>query len=234
MTRDLRRAAATMVVAIGVISLLYVKPIYQMAGPRTILWVYDLTVVTSALVGAGLSFLLWRSFSRGEVLKKIWRSLTLGLLLWTIAEVIWSYDQLLAGDHLPHPSLADIAWLAGYIAVAVGLLLRYRSLQMTPSKGWRRAVLWILVTPATVIVAIVAMPISATFGRSKPLRHLIGQPLTQTRDGVSWEGGRGRLFSAHLPPPIAPPPALSTPVQPCFPPQTRPAGFLPGVRFPPR
>ena len=153
-----------MVVAIGAISLLYVKPIYQMAGPQTILWVYDLTVVASALAGVGLSFLLWRSFSRGEVLKKIWGSLTLGLLLWTIGEVIWSYDQLLAGDHLPYPSLADIAWIAGYIAVAVGLLLRYRSLQMTPSKGWRRAVLWVSVTLATVIVAIVAVPIIATSG----------------------------------------------------------------------
>ena len=92
MTRDLRRAAATLIAALGVISVLYVKPIYQMAGQQTILWVYDLTVVTSALACVGLSFLLWRSFSRGEVLKKVWGSLTLGLLLWTIGEAIWSYD----------------------------------------------------------------------------------------------------------------------------------------------
>jgi hypothetical protein len=164
MTRDLRRAAATMVVAIGLISLLYVNPIYQTAGPRTILWLYDLTVVASALAGLGLSFLLWRSFGRGEVLQKIWGSLTLGFLLWTIGEVIWSYDQLLAGNHLPYPSLADVAWIAGYITVAVGLFLRYRSLQMTPSKGWRGVVLWVLVTLATLIVAIVAVPIVATSG----------------------------------------------------------------------
>jgi hypothetical protein len=135
MTRALHHVAAAMVVAIGAISLLYVNPIYQMAVPRTVLWAYDLTVVTSALAGVGLSFLLWRSFNQGEVPKKIWGRLILGFLLWTIGEAIWSYDQLLAAYHLPYPSLADAAWIARYIAVAIGLFLRYRSLQMRPSKG---------------------------------------------------------------------------------------------------
>lgn len=164
MARDLRRVSATVVVAIGLIVLLYIKPVYQLAGPRTILWVYGLAMVASAALGTGLSGLLCRSFSRGEVLKRVWGSLTLGLLLWTIAEVIWSYDEILAGGRLPYSSLADIAWIAGYIPVAFALIARYRSLRMTPGSGWRLALFWVIVTLATLIAVVVTASILATDG----------------------------------------------------------------------
>ena len=42
------------------------------------------------------------------------QSLTIGLILWLIAEFTWTYYQLLVGIANPFPSVADIFWLAGY------------------------------------------------------------------------------------------------------------------------
>jgi uncharacterized membrane protein len=46
--------------------------------------------------------------------------------------------------------------------MVVGLLLRYRSLQMVPRKVWQRAILWVSMILATAIIARVAVPIIAT------------------------------------------------------------------------
>ncbi|MEW6568401.1 MAG: hypothetical protein AB1449_09610 [Chloroflexota bacterium] len=173
MRRDLRRAAVVMAVAAGIISLLFTRPVYRLAGAGTVLWIYDLTVVVAASVGLALSFLLWRSFSRGEVLKRIWGSLTLGLLLWTIGEAIWSYYQLLAGHQLPYPSLADFVWIAGYVPVAFGLLLRCHSLRVIPSKGWRLTLFLVFVTLATLAVAVVAVPIIGNSGSGNLLEKMV-------------------------------------------------------------
>ena len=42
------------------------------------------------------------------------QSLTIGLILWLIAEFTWTYYQLVVGIANPFPSSADIFWLAGY------------------------------------------------------------------------------------------------------------------------
>jgi hypothetical protein len=48
-----------------------------------------------------------------------WLSLTAGLILWTSAELVWTYYQLGLGIKNPFPSIADGFWLAGY----AGLIL---------------------------------------------------------------------------------------------------------------
>jgi hypothetical protein len=158
-TRDMRWATSIALAAIAAIGLLYTNPIYRLAGPQTVLWIYDLAVILFSLAGVGLSFLLWRSFSQGEVLKTIWASLTLGLLLWTLGESMWSVDQLVFGEKLPYPSAADAAWLAGYVPLLVGLVLRYRSLQVQPKTGWRVAVLGAFLVLAALAVVFLILPI---------------------------------------------------------------------------
>ena len=173
MTRDLRRAAAAVAVAIAVIGLLYVGPVYRELGPRTGLWIYDVLVVASAWAGVVLAFRLWRSFTRGEVLRRIWGSLALWLVLWAVGEAIWSYDQLVGGERLPYPSLADAAWIAGYVAVAVGLSLRYRSFHMTAGRGRRYAFFWSFVTLASLVVALVTIPIVRQIDPSRVLEGVV-------------------------------------------------------------
>jgi hypothetical protein len=60
--------------------------------------------------------------------------LMLGMLLWLIGEIIWAYYDLVAKKVLPYPSLADVAWLAGYVPLFIGLFLRFFSMRTWPSR----------------------------------------------------------------------------------------------------
>jgi hypothetical protein len=159
LNRDLRRTAGAVAAVLAVVGLIYLGPIYKAIGPAAVLWIYDVTVVVSAFVGAALALLLWRSFHRGEVLRRIFAFIGGGLLLWAGGETVWSFDQLVAGERLPYPSLADVAWLLGFAAMAAGLILRYRSLQMKPGRGWSFALFWLFAASATLIVILVTVPI---------------------------------------------------------------------------
>lgn len=167
----LRGVIAVTVTVTAVLSLLYTPAIYRQLGARTVLWIYDLTVSLVAWIGVGLSFRLWRSFEPGEVLRTIWASLTLGLLLWTLGESLWSVDQLLFGERLLYPSAADAAWLAGYPPVFIGLYLRNRSLQIMPALKWRLALFGMFLVFAALAVVLVIQPIVDSEEAS--LQHLI-------------------------------------------------------------
>lgn len=151
---------ATAVVA-GVLlgSLLFLlPPVYRTLGPRLALWLYDLAVVLSALSAAGLSAALWRSFGPREVSHRIWGALALGLLLWTAGESLWAVDQLILGDTMPQPSAADVAWISGYLPLALGLQLRYRSHRIPPRTLWHALLLSAVVLALGLVALTLVLP----------------------------------------------------------------------------
>ncbi len=131
--RLLRRAAVTGFFVVLIMTLLYIHPIYRFFGKDVNLWVNYLFTIAAALTGMIGCFLLWRSFSQGEVLWTIWGVLGIGLLLWTIAEIFAAYYDLSSEGDSPFPSWADAAWLSGYIPLFAAFYLRYRSLRVRPS-----------------------------------------------------------------------------------------------------
>ncbi|MEW6567464.1 MAG: hypothetical protein AB1449_04725 [Chloroflexota bacterium] len=150
-------SAAALLVLIGALVLLS-PPVYRRLGPQVALWVCDLAVVLIALVGGVLSAILWRSFGRGEVSRTIWASLTIGLLLWTLGEVIWAVDQLLLNQSLPQPSAADAAWVLGYVPLTLGMYLRYRSYRIPLRTAWHAALLIAAALALGVITVILVLP----------------------------------------------------------------------------
>jgi len=168
-----RRAASASLIIVVAVSMLYLNPIYRLVGQTAVLWIYYLTVIFSSFVGMVLSFLLWRSFHRGEVLKKIWGNFALGLLLWTLGSAIWSFGQLLGVKNLlTHPA-ADIAWILGSIPFAIGLFQRYRSLQMIPRRGWQLGFLSIVVILGMLVLTFVILPIVTESGYDSMFVHAI-------------------------------------------------------------
>jgi hypothetical protein len=136
-----QRAVITAVILIALIGLLHVPPIYRTIGADVVLWIEYLINISAALISVWLGFLLWRSFHRGEILSMIWGSLTSGLILWTIADLIWGSGQLFLQDKVHYSSLANIAWIFGYFAVIMGLVLRLYTFQIRPKKPWQFAIL---------------------------------------------------------------------------------------------
>jgi len=173
LTTNTRRVASASLIIVVAVSMLYLIPIYRLVGQTAVLWIYNLTVIFSAFVGIVLSFLLWRSFHRGEVLKTIWANFTLGLLLWTLGEAIWSFGQLLDMKNLLTHSAADIAWILGSIPFAIGLFQRYRSLQMIPRRGWRLVILSIVVILGMLVFTFIILPIVIEGGYDSMFVHAI-------------------------------------------------------------
>ena len=98
----------------------------------------------------------------------IWGSLLAGLILWSIAEVIWDTDQLILGVKLPSASLADAAWTLGYVALTVGMILRVHAFRMRPTKSWQFGILAVFgaLTIPTVVYLVIPVLNSAPMGLS--------------------------------------------------------------------
>jgi hypothetical protein len=112
---------------------MHIGPAREAAGPTATTWFLDLSNVLLALIATVLMALLWRSFESGETLRVVWGLLALGMLLWTVGEALWAYYELVLEED-PYPSLADAAWVLGYIPLGIGLFLRFRSLRTVPNR----------------------------------------------------------------------------------------------------
>jgi hypothetical protein len=172
--RSLRQASALGIAAICIIALFHINSIYQAIGSVTVLWLYDVTLVLFALAGAILALLLWRSFIRGEVLKAIWGSMGLGLLLWATGEVIWVFYELVLQQDSPYPSAADIAFVIGYIPLFSALILRYRSLRTRPAPGWRAGAWLAFAVLAALAIVFVIGPIVTYPDYDRPIEKFLG------------------------------------------------------------
>jgi len=157
----------------GFMALLHVNAIYYAVGALAVDWIYDITVVLFALAATILALLIWRSARKGMVLKVIWGSLALGLLLWTIGEVIWAFDELIRGEELPYPSVADVVYVAGYIPLIVALYLRYHSLRAAPSRRWLLVTLGAFAILAALAVGFTIGPIVTYPEYDRPVEQFL-------------------------------------------------------------
>jgi len=159
------QAVTSALILITLNALVYLPPVYRWAGADVVLWINNLTNVGAALISTWLGFRLWRSFQRGEIQRLVWGSFLAGLILWTIAEIIWDSYQLFYGTTLRSASLVDIFWILGYIAMIIGLVLRLHTFKMRLTKTWQYAclaVFGVLVVLATIYLIIPAMSATQT------------------------------------------------------------------------
>jgi hypothetical protein len=138
---------------------LFSTPVYRMIGADTVLVINGLTNIAAASISIWMGFRLWQSTKRGDSQRAIWGSLTAGLIIWAIAEITWDLYQLLQGIKQPTTSLADIAWILGYLAVIVGLILRLRTFRMRLTKPWQFALLTGFGLLAILAVIFIIIPI---------------------------------------------------------------------------
>jgi hypothetical protein len=156
-----RWATIVSLVAVVVILLLYINPLYRLVGPLATAIVYDGLLLAIVGAGAVLAGLLWRSFDRGEVHRTIWASLGLGLLLWGVAEGVSAVYEVILGKTLPVVSVADIAWLIGFLPLLVALFTRYNSLGARPGPLELAAVIGAFVLLIVLAAVFVIGPILA-------------------------------------------------------------------------
>jgi hypothetical protein len=128
-----------------------------------------------------------------------WLVLAAGFALWTLGDGAWSFYSVFLHREAPWPGLPDVLYLAGYPAVAVGLLLLTRGRAARPHSFGDAAIvslgcgvlLWQLVVDPSLDA-----PGNPTLGKvviaAYPMMDLRGQPPRQ--------GGHLALVG-HLPDP---------------------------------
>jgi diguanylate cyclase (GGDEF)-like protein len=100
--------------ALGVLTVLVVS---GAGGERTTVAVADLSAAVAALVAAWATGRRARSDRSGP-----WWGLTLAVLLWATGELLWSWFEVVLGDEVPFPSVADVAYLGAVPFAAWSLL----------------------------------------------------------------------------------------------------------------
>ena len=102
--------------------------------PKVTLYSDIIAVVAGALpIIAFLYAFLY--FEKGVPEKRVLLIFFTGMILWLLGEIMWLYYEGLM-DIDPFPSVADLFWIHGYIAIFIALILQYKSLKVRLEKRY--------------------------------------------------------------------------------------------------
>jgi hypothetical protein len=86
--------------------------------------------IAALLLGTVNFFRLAGAYSQGEIQRRAWTIFGLGMLVWTIAQLLVMYFETVL-QTIAHGSFADIFWIIGYLLFAAGLALLLKSFTRT-------------------------------------------------------------------------------------------------------
>jgi hypothetical protein len=168
-----RRLIIATILMLALVIVILIAQILADKQPGTDTIINDAASVICASIAAGFYISVWLTMSSKEVYKKIWGWVTLGIILWTIAEIIWGYYEVILGIIVPYPSIADLFWLSGYIPVYVALSIGYRTFHSTSSRRQMLAIILAVLLFSAASVFLVIMPILQSFDPAKILESMI-------------------------------------------------------------
>ncbi len=61
-------------------------------------------------------------FGKGEPLRRQWLAIGLGIMLYTLGDVVWTYIELVQRAEVPYPGLPDIMYVALYVFLGYGIV----------------------------------------------------------------------------------------------------------------
>lgn len=77
----------------------------------------DISAIVSSAAGVVLCWMVVSRQKTDGIFGVAYLLLAIGLTLWCIAEIIWTYYEIGLGKDNPFPSLADIFWIVGYVPI---------------------------------------------------------------------------------------------------------------------
>lgn len=140
---------------------------------QAILVINDAASVSCALIATIFFVDVWLSTSSQDVSKKIWGQLVTAMLTWTLAETIWAFYEVVLGQEVPYPSVADLFWLFGYFMFYVALVNRYRLFQTSPTRQQKMTTLLFVILFSLLGSVLVLEPIVVSFDSQKVLESLL-------------------------------------------------------------
>jgi hypothetical protein len=105
-----------------------------------------------SFMGAFLAYGVYRHLRASRTAGVSGGAMTIGLLFWAAGEMIWLAYELTGNLDVPYPSVADVAWLIGYLPLFLSIGLQHRSLRAPiPRRSW---VLYAVLMTAAVVAAV--------------------------------------------------------------------------------
>jgi len=140
---------------------------------ETITILNDAASVICVLIATALFVRVWFSTSSKDISKKIWGQIVIAMIAWTIAEGTWAYYEVILGQEVPYPSLADLFWLFGYVMFYVALLNQYHLFQTARTEPQKLAITWLVILFALIGSYLVLIPIIESFDPQKLLESVL-------------------------------------------------------------
>lgn len=163
--------ASSLVLAFSI--LISVSRVLLSEDPQAITIINNAAAVFCVLLAAILFIRVWPSAGRKDVPRLIWGQLIAGMILWAVAESIWAYYEVILGQEVPYPSLADAFWLIGYLVFSTALLTQYRIFQTSPSRQQKITLAIFVILFSLIVGLLVLWPIVQGFDPAKLLESLL-------------------------------------------------------------
>lgn len=104
--------------------------VFKLGGDSAFNLLNSIVPTAAALLITYFSYQAWIN-KKDPIAHDFWRLMTLGFGCWGLAEAIWLFYAAVLKTDIPYPSLADLAWLVGYIPLVGALWSRLRTLKVT-------------------------------------------------------------------------------------------------------
>jgi hypothetical protein len=97
-----------------IVSIVLADSLVLLAPQERRLVIGDIINPISIVIAAALSLLVVYRQKTDGLIGKAYAFLAAGLTLWCIAEILWSFTELVLGQKRPFPSISDGLWLIAY------------------------------------------------------------------------------------------------------------------------
>jgi len=91
-------------------------------------------IAGAAAIVSGLALIKYWG-NPGDKFFQIWAGFHFGMTLWFLGEVSWAVYTLFLNVEIPYPSIADVAWLVGYVPLIAAIELYLRAFRFAISKA---------------------------------------------------------------------------------------------------
>jgi hypothetical protein len=140
---------------------------------QTVTVINDVAAVLCALVATIFFVDVWLFTSSDDISKRIWGQIVVASVAWTLAEAIWAFYEVVLGQEVPYPSVADLFWLFGYFMFYVALVHQYRLFQTSPTRRQKITTALFVILFSLLGSILVLQPIVASFDSQKLLESLL-------------------------------------------------------------
>jgi hypothetical protein len=149
----MKRAWLTPTIVSGLLVMYSGLYLWQPGGAEVLLVVTHVLFAVFALLASMLALKASEMFEPGVVSRRVWLFFGAGMTALTLSEVMWIVYYVV-GQPLPYPSVVDVSWGIGFIAVLASLVLQYRALGVQISRRRKSLILAAYLGVLFVILAI--------------------------------------------------------------------------------